>query len=186
MPPPLAVFPLAAVPGCRLPDGRRYGAPRRSVRGGKSASGGLQGYTGASVFEKPCGTKDSSPCGGERRWGAVLAQTGDGNGGSVGSLPGSNSSSPTSISPASPNGMPDDVKALLLANSGIVINFTNDINCVDGIPGAITVVMHGAPGSDWFNASNVASAVGPWDSSSSIPVYFVSCNGGSAIVSIQG
>ncbi|NTV72851.1 MAG: L,D-transpeptidase [Holophaga sp.] len=73
MPPSFGVPFLAAVPGCRGRDGR----PSR--RGGKVASGGLPGYTGASVFEKHCGTRESAPCGWEVRWGAALAQTGDGD-----------------------------------------------------------------------------------------------------------
>jgi len=69
MPPPLDVPFLAAVPGSR------YRGGRRPLCGGKAASGGLRSYTGASVFEKPCGTRDLALRGWGRRWGAALAQT---------------------------------------------------------------------------------------------------------------
>lgn len=63
MPPSFVVSPLAAGPGCR------------HRRAGKSASGGLRGYNGPSVFEKRCGTREIALRGWEPRWGAALAQT---------------------------------------------------------------------------------------------------------------
>ncbi len=72
-PPPLVVSPLAAGPP--QAHRRRNGSPRRNVRGGKSASGGLRWYHGPSVFEKRCGTRQSAPRGWEMRWGAALSQT---------------------------------------------------------------------------------------------------------------
>jgi RHS repeat-associated protein len=69
VPPPLAVFPLAAVPGCRCPDGRR------SRGGGKVASGGLRGYTGGSLFEKPYPARQRARQGGPRHQRSHSEQT---------------------------------------------------------------------------------------------------------------
>jgi RHS repeat-associated protein len=69
VPPPLAVFPLAAVPGRRCPDGRR------SRGGGKVASGGLPSYTGFSIFEKPYPARQRARQGGPRHQGSHSEQT---------------------------------------------------------------------------------------------------------------
>ena len=129
MPPPLAVFPLAAVPGCRFPDGRRYGAPRRSVRGGKSASGGLRSYTGVSVFEKRCGTRESAPCGWEVRWGAALTQTGNGDAavippgtGSTSSSPANEAKTPTNGDEAAKNALTEDKKPKVFTGDATLYN----------------------------------------------------------------
>ena len=51
----------------------RQGRPRPARR--KGASGGLGGYTGSTIFEKPCSTRQYAPFPTKPRWGVAKAQT---------------------------------------------------------------------------------------------------------------